>query len=271
MDNFGKRNAMLKVLDEIRATGTSISKVISQGQGSLFGDKEMEVAQPPTNISRILSTTEEAPREEILSWERELLGFYLTEHPLSKLTEKLERIVSVKIGEIDLNVFAGKTIKLAGIIASIRKTVTKAKKEDMCFIKLQDLSGTLEVIAFPRTYQAAKDIISPDQIVVISGKLETGEDTPVLIANEITLLESEQDYGNIKTVESLNITLPRQTDRILLSKIYEVLKESPGNTTTYLILPGEDNANRQIPVPFTVSRTVDLESRLEHLGCVILD
>ncbi len=271
MDNFGKRNAMLKVLDEIKATGTSISKAISQGQGSLFGEEDHEVSQPTSSITRILTTTEEAPKEEILSWERELLGFYLTEHPLAKFSEKLDQITSVRIGEIDLHVFAGKTIKLAGIIASVRKTVTKVKKEDMCFIKLQDLSGTLEVIAFPRTYQTARDIINPDQIVVISGKLEAGEDTPVLIANEITLLEAEQDFGPNSIEESFNITLPRQTDRVLLSKIYEVLKESPGRTITNLILPGEDSANRQIPVPFTVSRTVDLESRLEDLGCILIN
>ena len=180
---------------------------------------------------------------------------------------KIERIISLKIGEIDPIAYGGKSVKLAGIIASIRKTVTKVKKEEMCFIKLQDMSGTIEVLVFPRTYESARSLITPDQIVIVSGKLESGEDTPVLIASEVTLLESARDSTEEEVFE---ITLPTQTDRVLLSKIYEVLKNHPGQMTTYLILPGSDSENRKIPVPFTTSRSFELENNLESLGCKII-
>ncbi|MEK7581162.1 MAG: DNA polymerase III subunit alpha [Patescibacteria group bacterium] len=269
MDKFGNRNAMLKVLDELKSTGTSLTKAISEGQGLLFDTAELAEASVPSSIDHMLQTTQEAPREEILSWERELLGFYLTEHPLAKLKDKLEKIVSLKIGEIDPAAHSGKMIRLAGIIASIRKTVTKVKKEEMCFIRLQDMSGTVEVLVFPRTYEVAKNVIEPDQIVVISGKLEAGEDTPVLIASDITTLASH-DIDDKLSGEEVNITLPPQADRILLSKIYEVLKESPGNIATYLLLPGSDSESRKIPVPFTISRSFHLDTELESLGCKIM-
>lgn len=269
MDQFGKRNAMLKVLEDLKSAGSSLSKAISEGQGTLFDTTQLEAEVSSQSISHVLSSTEEAPREEILSWERELLGFYLTEHPLSKLTDKIEKISSLRIGEIDPIVHGGKSVKLAGIISSMRKTVTKVKKEDMCFLKLQDMSGTIEVIVFPRTYELARSIIAPDQIVVVSGKLEPNEETPIVIAGEVTLLDSERDYETLDD-DYLNITLPKDTDRILLSKIYEVLKESPGKMTTYLVIPGSDSANRKIPVPFTINRSQDLENQLLALGCSII-
>ncbi|KKR78126.1 MAG: polymerase III, alpha subunit protein [Candidatus Curtissbacteria bacterium GW2011_GWA1_40_9] len=268
MDKFGKRNAMLKILDDLKASGSSLSKAISEGQGALFDTSQLERNTSSQAIDHVLLNTEEAPKEEILSWERELLGFYLTEHPLSKLTDQIERIISLKIGEINPAEFSGKAVKLAGIIASIRKTVTKVKKEEMCFLKLQDMSGTIEVVVFPRAYEIAKHIIGPDQIVVISGKLDTNEETPILIASEIGLLTNQTNFQEFEE-EIFKIALPQSTDRILLSRIYEILKSSPGHTSTYLLIPGGNSRNRQIAVPFTVHRSSDLERELLVLGCTI--
>src|SRR3989344_5536605 len=99
LDMFGKRNAMLKMLDEIKASGSSLSKTIAAGQGLLFGQAEMEESSAGTAvIDSLLKSTEEAPKEEILSWERELLGFYLTEHPLAKVSAQINMIATSKIG-----------------------------------------------------------------------------------------------------------------------------------------------------------------------------
>lgn len=270
MDRFGKRNAMLKVLDDLKNSGSSLSKAVSEGQGMLFDTTEVEMSATSKAMEHVLSSTQEAPREEILSWERELLGFYLTEHPLAKLSDQIDKIVSLKISEIDPVAHAGKSVKLAGIIASIRKTVTKVKKEEMCFLKLQDMTGTIEVLVFPRTYEPSKSIISPDQIVVISGKMDTNEETPILIASDVSLL-SRHEVIDLKQDDTFEITLPKSTDRILLSRIYEILKGSPGNSSTFLVIPGTDNENRKIPVPFTVNRTHMLYRELSNLGCTILE
>ncbi len=267
MDSFGKRNAMLKILDDIKSAGTSLSKTIAEGQGTLFGEEELEEKTVMSkSMSSALNSGDEAPKEEILSWERELLGFYLTEHPLAKVSDKIDKVTTVKIGEIDRFTYANKTIKLGGIIASIRKTVTKLKQQEMCFLKLQDTTGTIEVIVFPKTYQSARDIIAMDQIVIISGKLEADDESANLIADNVSLLEEiPQDIGG----DEINVSIPSDADRILLSKIYEVLKENPGNNPAFLILPGKDSALRKIPVPFGVERNFDLEESLTSLGCHI--
>jgi len=267
VDNFGKRNAMLKILDDIKSSGTSLSKSVAEGQGTLFGEEELDSKNAmPKSVISVLNETEEAPKEEILSWERELLGFYLTEHPLAKISDKIDNVTSVKIGEIDRFTYANKSIKLGGIIASIRKTVTKLKQQEMCFLKLQDTTGTIEVIVFPKTYQNSRDIIAMDQIIIVSGKLEADDENSILIADSISLLE---DVPQESRLDEINVSIPVNADRVLLSKIYEVLKENPGKNPAFLIIPGQDSAMRKIPVPFGVERTFNLEDSLDRLGCHI--
>lgn len=268
MDAFGKRNAMLKVLDEIKSSGASLSKTIASGQSSLFDEKEMNSnSQALSSVTALLTSTEEASQEEILSWERELLGFYLTEHPLTKVSQLMEKIVSTKIGEIDLLVHERRQLKLGGIIASIRRTLTKVRKEEMCFLKLQDTTGSIDVVVFPRVYSEARDILAADRIVVVSGKVESNEETAVLIAEKISLLEQKQASQIENDIESFEVIIPSSADRILISKVYEALKGSPGDISTYLVLPGNDSLARKIPVPFGIQKTAELEMRLINLGC----
>jgi len=270
LDRFGNRNAMLQVLDNLKAAGTSLSKAVTEGQETLFDDTEIKTQATSIGTETILNSVSEAPKEEILSWERELLGFYLTEHPLAKVADKINQVASCAIGEIDLQGMSSQNIKLGGIIASIRKTQTKVRREEMCFIKLQDTTGTIEVIVFPRVYESSKANIIKDKIVITSGKLETGDDTPVLIADNITLLEYELEKDNFYE-DVLEVSIPKDADRILLAKIYQLLKTSPGPISANLVLPGGNGKTRKFPVPFSVERNPLLEKELANLGCFILD
>ncbi|OGD85547.1 DNA polymerase III subunit alpha [Candidatus Curtissbacteria bacterium RIFCSPHIGHO2_01_FULL_41_13] len=268
MDKFGRRNAMLKVLEDIKASGASLAKTIATGQGSLFDTSQLEENSKSSSISYVLDSTEEASREEILSWERELLGFYLTENPLTKVSEKIEKIATVKISEIDIINPSSNQIKVGGIIVSIRKTLTKIRKEEMCFLKLQDISGIIDILVFPRVYSQVKGILSADQIIVVWGKLEIGEETPILIAEKISLLEKELERQETES-EIFEVVIPRTADRTLLSKVYEALKSSPGDISTCLVLPGNESASRKIPIPFGIQKTSELARKLENLGCHI--
>ncbi|MDO8487639.1 MAG: DNA polymerase III subunit alpha [Candidatus Curtissbacteria bacterium] len=268
MDRFGKRNSMLKVLDELKASSASLAKTIAAGQGSLFDDKELTEAQSSTQIvTSDPFAGQEAPKEEILSWERELLGFYLTEHPLTKVAASLEKVVTSKISEIDPLIHGQREIKLGGIISSLRNTLTKVRREEMCFLKLQDTTGTIEVIVFPRTYQEARSLILLDQIVVISGRLDIGEGSMVLIASGVTPLENAS--VPIFEDEVFEIKIPKDADRELLARVYQLLKENSGEIPAYLLLPGDGQSTRRVPIPFGVYTNGDLARELEYLGCTI--
>lgn len=269
MDAFGKRSAMLKVLDEIKNASSSLSKAIAAGQGSLFDEKELKTtANTSTVFSIDLHTYQEAPREEILSWERQLLGFYLTEHPLHKYEKLLSELTTANIAEIDPIMANEGTVKIAGIIAHLRTTLTKIRQEEMCFIKLQDTTGTLEVIVFPKVYSVAKNFITPDQIVIVAGKLESDENSLTLIASSVTSIESVNQQQ--KSGEFMEISIPQDADRTLLSKIYETLKEHRGSMPAYLKLPSKNQQGRRIPVPFGLNPTNTLKRELQSYGCDIL-
>lgn len=269
MDQFGKRSAMLKVLDEVKNSGSSLSKTIAQGQGSLFDEKELEAANNKSSMFSIdLHNASEAPKEEILSWERQLLGFYLTEHPLAKYEKQLSQITSGTITEIDPINLETRKVKIGGIIAQIRTTFTKIRQEEMCFLKIQDTTGTIEVIVFPKVFSVSKHLLSPDQIVIITGKLESDEQSRTIIAESIA---SINDLGATNTMdEYVEIEIPKDADRILLSKIYEILKENKGNIPAYLSLLSANGQNRKIPVPFGVRVDENLRKSLENLGCQLV-
>ncbi len=270
LDSFGKRNAMLKILEDIKASGASLSRAIAKGQSSLFDEAEMEKSNSTSaSIATALQSIEEAPKEEILSWERELLGFYLSEHPLTKFATQLEQVTNAKIIELETFISQSRSVRLGGIIASVRTTLTKVRQEEMCFLKLQDLTGTIEVIVFPRVYQVAKSLIAPDRIILVSGKVET-EETPILIAESISALETNLLTSSIES-EFLEISIPQDADRILLSKIYEVIKANPGELNIHLVLPTGKGTPRKFSVPFGTSRTSSLKHALASLGCKIVN
>lgn len=270
MDLFGKRNAQLRVLDEIKTSGVSLSKTIASGQVTLFDEEDLNSKSTSSTYAiSILNSTEEAPREEILSWERELLGFYLTEHPLAKVADRIAKVTTSKIADIDPLTFNQRSVKIGGIISAIRKTLTKVRKEEMCFAKIQDQSGSIEAIVFPKVYSGAKDKLATDRIVIVSGRLEINENSPVLIAENIASLDEEIEPA-VTEANELSVAIPKDADRVLLSKIYQILKSNQGESPTYLVLPNGNGAERKIQVPFGSKRSFDLEERLERLGCKIL-
>ena len=139
----------------------------------------------------------------------------------------------------------------------------------MCFIKLSDQTGSIEVIVFPKVYAVSKSFILPDQIIVVSGKLESGDKSPTLIAESVITLEELEKQEEVQN--SIEVSIPKNADRMLLSKIYQVLKGNPGQTKTFLVLSADDGSPKKFAVPFGAKRTLALERELTKLGCYVLE
>lgn len=259
----------MKIIEGIKASGSSLTKAVAEGQGALFDETEMEKSNSSSAPRIDMDAIDEAPKEEILSWERELLGLYLTEHPLAKFAARLSQVSSSQISDLESLTSHSKSVRLGGIISAVRTTLTKVRQEEMCFLKLQDLTGTIEVIVFPRVFKESRHLIAADKIVLVSGKLETDE-APILIAEKITTIDEDQE-AELPIEDYLEISIPKNADRILLSKIYEAIKANPGQEKIYLILPQGNGSSRKFSVPFGTSRNRDLEESLAHLGCKIIN
>lgn len=168
MDGFGKRAAMLSALDKIREMGISINKLKSQGQASLFGDEESQ----HVDASDELPEVEEFEKAQKLALEKELLGFYLTEHPHAEKLSQVGDLISHRVTELYNEDVAGKRIVVAGIVESVRNVMTKSNNQPMCFARISDLGKSVEVVVFPKVFAATSSVWQQDNLVIVGGRVE---------------------------------------------------------------------------------------------------
>jgi len=166
LDDFGERGSLLANIDLISRFASSYHKSALSGQVDLFGDSTDITA------SRLILEPggEEFDKSMQLNWERELLGLYLSQHPL----QDYELILSEKctpISELNESI-DGFSVSIGGAIQDIREVTTKNGSK-MAFIKLADTSGEIEAVVFPGTFEKTAGLWVRDQIVMVGGKLDT--------------------------------------------------------------------------------------------------
>ncbi len=177
LDGFGPRARLLASLDRMLAYSGSHHQAASVGQMSLFGE-----AMPAAERSLLypLPEAEGDPKQE-LEWEKELIGFYLSDHPLQRVADAMADAATVMIGAItgDMN---GQPVTLAGMVTGLRQTTTK-KGDQMGFIRVEDLQGSIEVIVFPRLFAETRALWKTDNLVLIAGKVEARGERLQVIAD----------------------------------------------------------------------------------------
>lgn len=174
MDMFGERNMLLANIDPLLTYAREKQKNSSMGQVSLFGDV---IELPPVT----LVSTEPAAKWEKLMWEKELLGLFVSEHPLNdyQATLRLEKVVSIKEASK-----LPHTMKIGGVITKTQKIVTKTGKP-MVFSWLEDLSSKIEVVVFPNVLEKYPDAWEVNQVVVLRGKINERDGTPKFMCDAI--------------------------------------------------------------------------------------
>ncbi len=165
MDDFGERAALLAAVDALVSTSVHVHEAREAGQLMLFGGLGGEVA----GIT-LPSAPPPIPERRLLEWERELLGTYISEHPLSRYERELSTVVTTSVGQAALET-AGRQLVLVGMIQRVRRVTTK-RGDTMAFVTLEGTDGTLDVVVFPRTYERFKDKLTDGRILVVSGKLD---------------------------------------------------------------------------------------------------
>lgn len=177
LDELGDRTIMLENVEEILRYGRDLQKSGASNQASLFGG---EFSVKPLTLKE----GRKSSKKEKLAWEKELLGLYVSEHPLESIKDSFEKLTPIK------SVFAlaeGKMVKLGGIIASIHKIVTKTGKP-MIFSKIEDLTDRIEVVVFPDMLEKNPALWQEDNIIFVEGRLNRRDGVPKLICNNAQLL-----------------------------------------------------------------------------------
>ena len=188
LDKFGARTAMLEALDRIVAVSSSHFRAAEAGQLSLFG------AATGVRESIHLPLVPDADRRELLNWERELIGMYLSEHPLTAYMNEIRRVVTHFANTLGEAAHEEKT-RVAGMVTGIRPYQTK-KGSMMAWVTLEDLTGIIELVLFPRTWEKYQFALEIGGVIVAEGKVDAQSTPPkVLVDNlrtQIKLTEPAQ-------------------------------------------------------------------------------
>lgn len=181
MDAFGSRAAILSTLETKLAQVHKDRKAASLGQTGLFDVGDPKEAAHHDQLPNIPELTS----QELLAFEKQLLGFYLTAHPLEKVMERLSNMDSVTPIAQVTEERVGDRVQTVGLVAQVKKIVTRNGGSEMAFIRLEDLSGNIEVVIFPKIYARTSQLWVRDAVVMIAGKVDQKDDRLVLLADEV--------------------------------------------------------------------------------------
>ena len=130
-----------------------------------------------------LKPAAEAKQSEKLAWEKELLGLYISGHPLDRVRDKLKD-KPINIKKIKEDMGNGLPITIGGMILNVKTVITK-KNEQMAFLTIEDLTGTIEAVVFPKLYKESSSLLVPEKCIALSGKISLRKDEKSLVIEAV--------------------------------------------------------------------------------------
>lgn len=298
-DKLGDRSDLLFNLDTILAYSSKLQKELHSGQADLFGGLNDMLEMPSI---KLLPAPVKHPEKERLVWERELLGLYLSSHPLDPYDAYFSE-KTVPLGSLSADM-DGKTTTIGGIITTSRIITTKNGAK-MAFVGLEDKSGESELIVFPKLYEKVGQQLAQDIVLRAKGKINARDrDGNVtggikLIADEITFVSdleltdykstgrklkapaagsgvkftvkavSSKQLGDVsssteaKTITKLYVHVKNPDDAESLLKLKQTFNEHPGSSEIILVLG--NNKDSAIRLPFKTKVSEELTSKISEL------
>ncbi|PIP22763.1 MAG: DNA polymerase III subunit alpha [Candidatus Nealsonbacteria bacterium CG23_combo_of_CG06-09_8_20_14_all_39_17] len=177
-EKFGERGQLLHNVERLLEYGRENKKMKSNGQKSLFGAMESE---KKNNTEFRLDKIEPISEHEKLKWEKELLGLFVTAHPLDGFQDILLKYTT-PLSKIK-NYIGGTKVKVGGVIGAIKKIITKTGKP-MLFLNIEDADGKLEIVVFPKIMEKNPQLFQENKIVIIVGSVDFRGDSPKVICDE---------------------------------------------------------------------------------------
>jgi DNA polymerase-3 subunit alpha len=217
----GTRKGMFDAMERALNLGqrTQMDRLI--GQDSLFGEAERP-SYPEIGA-------EEYDKNELLRLEKETLGLYVSEHPLTAIRDQLRRKTDCTLAELERR-RDGEVVTVGGIVAALKQLTTK-KGEPMVFIRLEDVTGGSECVVFNSTYATARELCVVDQILIVKGRIDHKEGETKLIAMDVSAFEAVPDRKEVK----LRLDA-RQARAGLIRELAAIVKEFRGTAPVTVLM-----------------------------------
>jgi DNA polymerase-3 subunit alpha len=234
LDCFGPRSWVIGALDAAVAAGQQRQKASARGQMGLF---DLGGTTGATTKPRLIAEETEIPRRQLLTWEKELTGIYLSEHPLAEVLETSRKEGIAHVVEL-ADRPKGEGVRLIGMINGVRRITTKTNRT-MAVIDFEDLTGSIELVAFPDCYDQHTELWQPDVIVEVSAKVDRRGEQVQLICETATT-EIKQAPRR-KTRRAVHLRLPvssnLEQDIRLMQDVFEILRLFEGDDEIVIDVP----------------------------------
>lgn len=264
-DGFGDRNVLREnVLLLLHRQREAASEAV-RGQASLFGAAALGAA--PIR----LKSAPPADRHQLLAWEKELLGLYVTAHPFSEAAvafgNRLMKIDGLRSAP------PGTMVTFGGVVQEWKVVTTKAG-ERMGFLLCDDASGGVETIVFPKLYARIGASLAVDQLVLVAGKRSEKDEEVRILADRVVVVSPSalEDAWRafsapVSSVnaESVTIDLPRPPDQALAEQLKTVLESAPGATPVFIRFQTQEGTSRLVATPFRVAWGRHLSTQVRDL------
>jgi DNA polymerase-3 subunit alpha len=290
-DRFGDRGTLLHNLDLLLAFAQRIQKQVNSGQTDIFGNAQDDSMEQP-RLELQVPTIALDGREQLL-WERELLGLYLSQHPL-ELFETILSEQTVPLNSITID-HDGKSVSVGGAITDVREITTR-NGQKMAFVKIEDQFSEVEVILFPNSFQQTLGLWERDRVVLIRGKVNARDkegnqagEVKIMVddAREITSQQaqayeptgkkaktpkaravkavpySQPEPASVKN-ERVYIRLADTSNEQTLLSLKQTIDSHEGPTEVILVL-GDKSQKQAIKLPGGIDRESDGLSQLKEL------
>ncbi len=259
LDSFGaRRSQQMEVLERALLFGAKEQKEKAAGQFSFFdlGGSDHGFDKRDESLPDI----KEWNQTQILAFEKEIMGFYLSGHPLAHYETEIKEFTSLSTSSLR-NSTDGEDVRLVGLLAEIKLTSTRKTNERMAILKVEDMEGVIEAVVFPQAYTKLANILKEGEVALIKGKVGFRDQEPKIIVNDITFMA---DLYN--AIKAINVDLSTHGDKVL-DDLKSKLLSSPGKVPVYLRLNTGSHKSVQILVgeDMFVSPTESLMNDLKEL------
>jgi DNA polymerase-3 subunit alpha len=255
-----KRARMMAALEAAMELGQKIQKEKDSAQVSLFGTDE--IMKGNGNGRHTLPDIPEWGEKELLTFEKEAIGFYITGHPLDRHEADVKRL-----GTADTSTLAEKPdrseVRICGIVASLSEKITK-KGDRMAFALLEDRLGSVEIMVFPDVFAKASEFLKTDEPLLVTGTVDAGEESCKIKVTEIIPLCAANEQNTRKVSFTLRAG---SLERSQMESLREIISRYRGNCGAYLniIIPEKVRTTIKLPESYSVRASEDLTLEVERL------
>jgi DNA polymerase III subunit alpha len=242
------RSQMMVSLENAIDYGQRVQKERTDPQMGLFN---MGGVRQDINLPK-MSSMDEWDERQLLAFEKEALGFYITGHPLTKFDDLLDKFTNANtISLKEKN--DGEIVRIGGIIINI-KTIKTKKGDLMAFVTLEDQHRTVEIIIFSLAYAAVHELLVEDNTVIIQGRVKRDENSVKILADTVVPIEKAEETWTA----SIHFNLDKnKTGKDLLLRLNDILKRYPGSCHAYIHLLSPEETDTVIALPDTMKLKAD--------------